>query len=169
MYSEKTFKNYIFWLQVRRLFLIIIFSCIGAALGAGISALLQNILNISQYRYIIVTVSTVIFFIISLLLTATTGKEVQDGYWKIAMLRKLTVIQKNLELNNELLSRAIKSQKLPKTVIEESKAITKKIVDAEKEIVEGKTEKINNKSEVVKESKPSVKKRKLKMPEEVNN
>jgi hypothetical protein len=168
MYSEKTFKNYIFWLQVRRVFLIIIFSGIGAALGAGISAVAQNVLNISEYRYIIVTVFTVIFFIISLLLTATTGKEVQDGYWKIAMLRKLTVIQKNLEINNELLSKAIKSQKLPKNVIEESKAITKNIIETEKEILEGKPEKEqdlnDSKRSDLSEEKIDAKKRKLKMP-----
>lgn len=32
MYSEKTFKNYIFWIQVKRVFLIILLSCLGAGL-----------------------------------------------------------------------------------------------------------------------------------------
>lgn len=61
-------------------------------------------MQVSSYNNTIVIVSTLIFFAFSLLLTANTGKEVQDGYWKIAVLRKLTVIQKDLEFNNELLS-----------------------------------------------------------------
>ena len=51
----------------------------------------------------IITISTIIFFLLALLLTAGTGRKVQDGYWKIAVLRKLTVIQKDLEINNELM------------------------------------------------------------------
>ena len=103
MYSEKSFKNYIFWVQVKRVFIIIILSCIGAALGVLIGKILESTVKVTTFNNVIIAVSTIIFFLISLLLTVGTGRQVQDGYWKIAVLRKLTVIQKNLELNNELL------------------------------------------------------------------
>ena len=40
MYSEKTFKNYIFWIQVKRVFMILIFSSVGAGLGVLIWGIL---------------------------------------------------------------------------------------------------------------------------------
>jgi hypothetical protein len=106
MYSEKTFKNYIFWIQVKRVVLIIVLSCIGSALGALIGSILKNTIQVSTYNTLIIIVLTLIFFAFSLLLTSGTGKEVQDGYWKIALLRKLTAIQKDIKINNELLSKA---------------------------------------------------------------
>ncbi len=105
MYSEKTFKNYIFWIQVKRVVLIILLSCIGAGIGVGIGAILKGTINVSDYNTLIIIISTIIFFALSLVLTSGTGKEVQDGYWKIAVLRKLTAIQKTLETNNELLAK----------------------------------------------------------------
>ena len=105
MYSEKTFKNYIFWVQVKRAVIIIVLSCLGAALGVLIGKLLQ----ITSFNNVIIVVSTITFFLLSLLLTVGTGEKVQEGYWKIAVLRKLTVIQKNLELNNQLLKNNDKS------------------------------------------------------------
>lgn len=105
MYSEKTFKNYIFWIQVKRVVLIILLSCIGAGIGIGFGAVLKGTVNITEYNTIIIIVSTIIFFLLSLIITAGTGKEVQDGYWKIALLRKLTAIQKTLETSNELLAK----------------------------------------------------------------
>ena len=105
MYSEKSFKNYIFWVQVKRVFIIILLSCIGAALGILIGKILESAVQVSKYNNMIIAISTIIFFLISLLLTVGTGEKVQDGYWKIAVLRKLTVIQKNLELNNRLSNR----------------------------------------------------------------
>ena len=95
MYDENTFKNYIFWLKVKRVFFMIVFSVLGAFVGVAISELIVNILKFETYlRPTIITISTLLFFAISLLVTAGTGKEVQDGYWKIAVLRKLTVISK---------------------------------------------------------------------------
>ena len=111
MYSEKTYKNYIFWVQVKRVFLIIVLSCIGADLGVLIWKILERTVKVTSFNNMIIIISTIIFFLISLLLTVGTGKQVQDGYWKIAVLRKLTVIQRNLELNNELLKNADKSIK----------------------------------------------------------
>lgn len=112
MYSEKSFKNYIFWLQVKRIFLIIILSSIGSALGVLIGKIIESTVQVTSYNNTIIVVSTIVFFLISLLLTVGTGKQVQDSYWKIAVLRKLTVIQKDLELNNELLKKNDKELKL---------------------------------------------------------
>ena len=102
MYSEKTYKNYIFWVQVKRVVVIIVLSCLGAAIGVLIGKILESLFQLTSFNNIIIVVSTIIFFLLGLLLTVGTGKQVQDGYWRIAVLRKLTVIQKNLELNNEL-------------------------------------------------------------------
>ena len=98
MYDENTFKNYIFWIKVKRVFFMVVFSIIGVAIGVALSELIVNILRFDTYlRPVIITISTLLFFAISLLVTAGTGKEVQDGYWKIAVLRKLTVISKKLD------------------------------------------------------------------------
>ncbi len=98
MYDENTFKNYIFWIKVKRIFLMAVFSIIGAFIGVAISQLVVNILLFDPiFRVMIITISTLLFFAISLLITTNTGKEVQDGYWKIAVLRKLTVISKKLD------------------------------------------------------------------------
>ena len=103
MYSEKTFKNYIFWIQVKRIVLIILLSCIGAAIGVLVSELYESITKTGAFNVLIIVVSTILMFLLSLLVTTGTGKEVQDGYWKIAILRKLTTIQKLIEKNNTLL------------------------------------------------------------------
>lgn len=114
MYSEKKFKNYIFWIQVKRVVLIIFLSIIGAAIGIGIGAILKGTIGITTYNNLIIIILTVAFFSFSVLITSSTGKEVQDGYWKIAVLRKLTAIQKTLETNNELV---LKNGALEKDVI----------------------------------------------------
>ena len=124
MYSEKTYKNYIFWMQVKRIIVILILSCLGAALGVLIGKILESTVQIKSYNNIIIIVSTIIFFLLGLLLTVGTGKQVQDGYWRIAVLRKLTVIQKNLELNNDLLrgtDRTLQKNLLPATIDSTSK------------------------------------------------
>ena len=108
MYSERSYKNYIFWMQVKRVVVIIILGCLGAALGVLITKILESTIKLTSFNNLIIGVSTTVFFLLGLLLTVGTGKQVQDGYWRIALLRKLTVIQKNLELNNELLKKADK-------------------------------------------------------------
>lgn len=98
MYDENSFKNYIFWIKVKRAFFMFIFSVLGAFIGIASSEFVVNILLFDEmFRIIIIAVSTLLFFSISLLVTANTGKEVQEGYWKIAVLRKLTVISKKLD------------------------------------------------------------------------
>ena len=51
MYSEKTFKNYIFWIQVKRVVLILLISAIGAAIGLLASELCESILKSNQSFY----------------------------------------------------------------------------------------------------------------------
>lgn len=99
MYDENSFRNYIFWLQVKRIFLMILFSIIGAFVGIVISQFLVDVLTIfsAPFKILIIAISTILFFAISLLLTVGTAKEVQEGYWKMAVLRKLTVISKKLD------------------------------------------------------------------------
>ena len=155
MYSEKTFKNYIFWIQVKRVVLMILLSCIGAGIGIGIGAVLKGTVNITEYNTIIIIVSTIIFFLLSLVITAGTGKEVQDGYWKIALLRKLTGIQKTLETSNELLAKGDTLQ------IEAMKKLNREIL--------GETEELqvlpkNQKNKLAKEVKEQ-KKKVIKKPE----
>ena len=98
MYSEEAFKNYIFWLKVKRVFFILVFSVVGCLLGLLLAHVVIEILKFnSALKIVFVGAGTLVFFALSLLITANTGKEVQDGYWKIAVLRKLTVISKKLD------------------------------------------------------------------------
>lgn len=99
MYDENTFQNYIFWLKVKRVFLMVLFSIIGAIVGIVLSQFLVDVLKVLDaiFKVIIIIVSTLLFFGISLLLTANVGRDVQEGYWKMAVLRKLTVISKKLD------------------------------------------------------------------------
>ncbi len=132
MYSEKTFKNYIFWIQVKRFFLMVLFTIIGVAFGLLLGKLLEGTLRLQGYTNTLIIVFALVFFVMSLLLTAGTGKEVQDGYWKIAVLRKLTVIQKLLEssvkiqmkkmnLNSSKITAKQNEQKIKTKVIENDK------------------------------------------------
>ena len=102
MYNEKSFQNYIFWTKVRRIFLILLFSIIGCLIGIFISDIINTITINDSYRPIIISILTLMFFAISLLLTIGTAREVQDGYWKMAVLRKLTVMSKKLDSLGEL-------------------------------------------------------------------
>ena len=135
MYDENTFKNYIFWIKVKRVFFMIVFSIIGAALGVALSELVVNILRFDTYlKPVIITISTLLFFAISLLVTAGTAKEVQDGYWKIAVLRKLTVISKKLDnVQISTNSKPVSTEKLSSTI---HKVITESLDDDTEELKE---------------------------------
>ena len=98
MYDENSMRSHIFWIKFRRVFLLLLFTLIGTALGVVISDYIVNILMFHQnFRILIVSISAVIFLSISMLLTANTGKEIEDGYWKIAVYKKLAVISKKLD------------------------------------------------------------------------
>lgn len=137
MYDEKTFNDYIFWLKVKRIVLVILFSIAGAVAGIVISDFIVNILGSNaKYRILITVISTLIFFAMALLCTTGTGEKVQEGYWKMAMLRKLTIISKKLDIlvdenDNKiagLLAEPKKSEK--KTILKSTKKSTIKDFDA---------------------------------------
>ena len=99
MYSENSYKNYIFWLKVKQIFIMILLSVIGCVIGRFIGQYLVEVLLFDiKNLYISVTASTLIFFSIAALATSGTAKEVQEAYWRIAVLRKLTVISKKLDV-----------------------------------------------------------------------
>lgn len=98
MYDENSMKSHIFWIKFKRVFLLIFFTIIGTSLGVVISDYIVNILLFpSTLRIIIVVASAVLFLALALLLTANTGKEIEDSYWKIAVYKKLVVISKKLD------------------------------------------------------------------------
>ena len=98
MYNEKSFKNHIFWMKVKRVFLILAFAVIGAVIGMIVSDLVVNLEVLDVlYRTPIIIVSTLLMTLIAMLLTAGTGRAVQDAYWKMALLRKVIVISKKLD------------------------------------------------------------------------
>ena len=98
MYDENSMKSHIFWIKFKRVFLLIFFTIIGTSVGVLISDYIVNILLFPAFlRIIIVAVSAVLFLAFALLITANTGKEVQDSYWKIAVYKKLVVISKKLD------------------------------------------------------------------------
>ena len=99
MYNEKSFKNYIFWMRVKRIFLILVFASAGALFGKLVSDIVFNIAIFLDiiYRIPIIVISTLLMISLALLLTAGTGKDVQDAYWKMALLRKVIVISKKLD------------------------------------------------------------------------
>lgn len=102
MYTEKSYKHLLFWLKVKRIFLIFFITLLGAILGGVFSSYFVDILlfsNLSKEKIIIIF--SVISFILSNIFTMNINKSIQDGYWRIAALRKLTLISKKLDnLNN---------------------------------------------------------------------
>lgn len=165
MYDENSFKNYIFWIQVKRVFLIIIFSIVGAFIGILLSQFLIDILLLFEQnsKVVIIAVSTLLFFSLSLLLTAGTGKEVQEGYWKMAVLRKLTVISKKLDYLENLKEASPEQKETTKQVLEKvneelTQEITQKTV--QEEIKQEITQKVEEKNILSskKKKKPSKKK-----------
>ena len=98
MYNEDSYSKHLTWLKVKRTILMILFSIIGCIIGVFLSAFIIEVLMCDViFRPIIITISTLLFFFISLVSTSNTSREVQDGYWKVAVLRKLTLISKKLD------------------------------------------------------------------------
>lgn len=150
MYSENSYKNYIFWLKIRQIVIIIGLSLFGCIVGRYIGSFLVDILMFKTLAYnISVIVTTLIFLCIALMATANTARDVQDAYWKIAVLRKLTVISKKLDNVSDETKKEIKSaiddleiepeveREKPKTKSKtKAKASTKKEKKVEKEKLE---------------------------------
>ena len=111
MYNENSFLSYISGLKVRRVFFMVVFSIIGALVGVLLSDFIVDVLMFGAFfRIVIIVISTLLFFAISLLLTINTAKDIQEGYWKVALLRKLTVISKKLDSLENLNTDSLKSE-----------------------------------------------------------
>lgn len=103
MYDEDAFSRHIFWMKFRRVFLLIFFSIIGCIIGIFLSAYLIELLLLSEnIRIPIIAGATLLFFFLTLFSTTKINKDIQDGYWKIAVLRKLTLISKKLDALDNL-------------------------------------------------------------------
>lgn len=103
MYDEDSFSKHIFWMKFRRVFLLIFFSIIGCAIGVLLSSYLIELVFLPiQIRIPIIAGSTLVLFFITLFCTSKINKDIQDGYWKIAVLRKLTLISKKLDALDKL-------------------------------------------------------------------
>ena len=141
MYSENSYKNFIFWLKFKQIFLMIVFSIVGCVVGRCIGQYLVEVLLLpATSLYISVTVGTLLMFSIAAGMTSGTARDVQDAYWKIAVLRKLTVISKKLDNIPEDTKKEIKNIVKEKTVntnkndidiemIEEAETEVEEIVD----------------------------------------
>ena len=131
MYDENTFQNYIFWLKVKRVFLMIVLSIVGALIGVLLSQFLIDVLLIAvpALRVIMIAASTLLFFGISLLMTINVSKDVQEGYWKMAVLRKLTVISKKLDYLENLDTSSFKKAQTVKKVAKEIKQEIAEVVE----------------------------------------
>lgn len=141
MYSENSYKNFIFWLKFKQIFLMIVFSIVGCVVGRFIGQYLVEVLLLpATSLYISVTVGTLLMFSIAAGMTSGTARDVQDAYWKIAVLRKLTVISKKLDNIPEDTKKEIKNIVKEKTVntnkndidiemIEEAETEVEEIVD----------------------------------------
>lgn len=98
MYSEDAYLSSIFWMRVKRVFIMIALSIIGCVIGVVISSYLINILNFSSsLRIILIAGLTIGFFFIGVIFTSSISKEILDAYWRIAALRKLNAISKKLD------------------------------------------------------------------------
>ena len=134
MYDENTFQNYIFWLKVKRVFLMIVLSIVGALIGILLSQFLIDVLLVvaPALRAVIIAASTLLFFGISLLMTINVSKDVQEGYWKMAVLRKLTVISKKLDYLENLDTTSSKKSQTVKKVAKEIKQEIAEVVEDNK-------------------------------------
>ena len=98
MYNERKFKGHLKRLKIRKLLYMLIFSLLGSALGVVISDYIVDILLFNPIlRVIIISITTLSFFWFSTLITATTEKDVQDGYWKMEVLNNLNNISQKLD------------------------------------------------------------------------
>ena len=98
MFKERTYKYFLFWLKVKRSFLVLLFTSCGSIIGGLLSSYLIDVLMFYNFsKEAIVVAFTVVSFILSLCITTNIEKAIQDGYLQLATLRKLTLISKKLD------------------------------------------------------------------------
>ena len=77
MYSEQYFKKHILWVNIKRILVMLVFSIIGCIIGVISSSYIVDILLFeANLKPIIIAVSTIIFFLISLMLTSNSVRYV---------------------------------------------------------------------------------------------
>ena len=123
MFNEKDFKNYILGIKVKKLLCMLTFSIIGCAIGVITSSYIIDILLFDwNLRPLIIAISTIIFFFISLLITSNSNRYIQDSYLKMETLNTLNRISTKLdtleliEKNNELQSHSTVIDDLKKSI-----------------------------------------------------
>ena len=130
MYDEKKLKFWSIMELIRKWFIVLVFSLIGLAIGFFISEFVVDVLNeLAVYRIAFIGGLTFLGFFIGLLLTSSAERNVQDAYWKIAVMKNLNEISKTLET----LKKENYIQALPKPHIDinSSKAEEVKVNDSE--------------------------------------
>ena len=143
MYSEKYFKNHILWIRIKRLLFMLIFSIIGCIIGVISSSYIVDILQFDwNLKPLTIAGSTIIFFIISVLVTSNSSRYVQDCLWKIETLHtlnnlsnKLDII-KSLEHNSEELSEYF--SEIKKGLIDENKFTESNKIDIINKVIDNK-------------------------------
>ena len=143
MYSEKYFKNHILWIRIKRLLFMLIFSIIGCIIGVISSSYIVDILQFDwNLKPLTIAGSTIIFFIISLLVTSNSSRYVQDCLWKIETLHalnnlsnKLDII-KSLEHSSEELSEYF--SEIKKGLIDENKFTENDKIDIINKVIDNK-------------------------------
>lgn len=144
MYNEREFKEHIKHLKIRRILYLLIFSIIGSALGVIISDYIVDVLLFNQiWRVIIISISTLFFFWVATTMTSNTEKDIQDGYWKLE-------VMKNLNSISEKLDNPIEVKKLASVLEGESiSEVNETIIPESKESIVETIEETNNSSEVL--------------------
>ncbi len=98
MYSEKHFRNHILCIKIKRVFFMLIFTIIGCLIGVVSSSYIVDILLFDwNLKPIIIAGSTIIFFIISLLITSNSSRYIQDCLWKIETMHTLNDLSDKLD------------------------------------------------------------------------
>lgn len=126
MYDEGTFKRHIIWLKVRRIIIVALFAILGCLVGFISSEMIVDTLDFdAKLRNIIFIVTTISGFLFGILCTEGSAIAIQDGYWKMAVLRKLTLISIKLDKSStplppEELEQNKKDEKSKKSLNEEN-------------------------------------------------
>lgn len=139
MYDEGTFKRHIIWLKIRRIIIVALFAIVGCLVGFLISEMVVDTLDFdASLRNIIFIVTTISGFLFGVLCTEGSAIAIQDGYWKMAVLRKLTLISIKLDKSS--------TPSLPEEVVkskeEKNEKSKESLEENEKETEEQATEKV---------------------------
>jgi len=133
MYDEGTFKRHIIWLKIRRIIIVALFAIFGCLVGFLVSEMIVDTLNFdASLRNIIFIVTTISAFLLGILCTEGSAIAIQDSYWKMAVLRKLTLISIKLDKS----STPIPPEEIGKNKEEKSKVSLKEETDVEEQAPE---------------------------------